>query len=309
MKYKNDQLDEELDKCSSLEERRRCLLDFLQLQDYQQWAWRQYWTLHEATCLCLDVDPEKYVLDFGVRYGAALGVDVYKRSRDIQRALADMYIKSFMDLGLQPPKGIRGDTISDEVLEWVDRADRLGIEMPAKLLELVASYNETPTRKELLASLSEKTEECERLNEQQLDPLESSNEQGEENETAVEEELEDEPSDDLDESEGQPRKMLLAFDLRPLSGIAKVFPLDKDDERNIKKWRRLASDASRNGLAGARASKGGGSAESMFHLWLVAEWLIKRGDITTSRAYRKLGPELPARSAHLKDHLEYMALS
>lgn len=92
------------------------------------------------------------------------------------------------------------------------------------------------------------------------------------------------------------------FDPLPLSGIAKMFPLTKDKEINLEKWRTYASKASQNKLSNTRASKGRGRAESTFHPHLVADWLVTKGYYERAHADRILGNNLPPRSKHLKDY-------
>lgn len=94
-----------------------------------------------------------------------------------------------------------------------------------------------------------------------------------------------------------------AFDPVPLSAIAKIFSLHKDEEQNIKKWRSLASKASRNGLNKTRASAGKGSAESTFNPWLVGEWVIPNLGFTQELVNRKLANNLPERSKDMKDYI------
>jgi hypothetical protein len=93
-----------------------------------------------------------------------------------------------------------------------------------------------------------------------------------------------------------------AFDPLPLSGIAKMFPIDKTDEQHsLDKWRVYAESASRNGLGKARVSVGRGKAKSTFDPWQVAEWLVEKGHYARDKADRKLANNLPPRSVHLKD--------
>jgi len=92
-----------------------------------------------------------------------------------------------------------------------------------------------------------------------------------------------------------------AFDPLPLSNIAKMFPQDKDDQRNLKKWKSWSSNASRNGLINARITIGKGRAESTYNPWMVSDWLVLNKDLTRVKAKYKLANNLPYRSIHLKE--------
>lgn len=92
-----------------------------------------------------------------------------------------------------------------------------------------------------------------------------------------------------------------AFDPLPLSGIARMFPLVRDEHHSLDSWKKHANKASRNGLIKARISKGTGNAESTFDPWEVSEWLVEKGHYARDKAERKLANNLPPRSAHLKD--------
>ena len=94
---------------------------------------------------------------------------------------------------------------------------------------------------------------------------------------------------------------LTAFDPVPLSGIAKMFPLKKDEQHNLFKWKSYAEMASRNNLNNARTLTGRGKAKSKFDPYLVGEWLINKGLYPRDKIERKLANNLPLRSSHLKD--------
>ena len=85
----------------------------------------------------------------------------------------------------------------------------------------------------------------------------------------------------------------LALPDRPLTGIAKLFPLiiDGKGEANIAKWKGLAKKANENGLVAARVLKGG-SAESMFDPWRVAEWLVSKGKNNRAEVNRRIKANL-----------------
>jgi hypothetical protein len=93
-----------------------------------------------------------------------------------------------------------------------------------------------------------------------------------------------------------------AFDPLPLSGIADMFRLDTDDNKNSERWRKLAERANRNGLSEARMELGRGSAESRFDPLMVADWLVEHGikGMTRERVNRILANNLPERSQDLK---------
>lgn len=123
----------------------------------------------------------------------------------------------------------------------------------------------------------------------------------------------------------QPAKVIPAYpDLQPLAeaepstpahenesthdplltdGIAKMFPLAKDETENIEIWRDLAHNAERKELAPARVLKGSGHAQSLFDPVKVGDWLVAKGKFTKERVDRILSNNLPDRSAHLKDLL------
>ena len=94
------------------------------------------------------------------------------------------------------------------------------------------------------------------------------------------------------------------FDPLPTDGIAKVFSLDSDPIKNIKKWRTLIKNCKRNGLVSARLVTGKGKGQSVFDLEAVGDWLVENGEIERAKVNRLLNNNLPHRSAHLKDLLE-----
>ncbi|QYZ65367.1 MAG: hypothetical protein HPY30_04830 [Gammaproteobacteria bacterium (ex Lamellibrachia satsuma)] len=110
-----------------------------------------------------------------------------------------------------------------------------------------------------------------------------------------------EVSVDNDNADVPNNEWVSAFDPLPLSGIARMFPLDRDEQNNLDIWKTRADKASRNGLIKARISTGTGNAESTFDPWEVSEWLIDKGHYTRDKTERKLANNLPTRSAHLKD--------
>ncbi|MBA1447079.1 MAG: hypothetical protein M3H12_17655 [Chromatiales bacterium] len=110
-----------------------------------------------------------------------------------------------------------------------------------------------------------------------------------------------EVSVDNDNADVPNNEWVSAFDPLPLSGIARMFPLDRDEQNNLDIWKTRADKASRNGLIKARISTGTGNAESTFDPWEVSEWLIEKGHYTRDKTERKLANNLPTRSAHLKD--------
>ncbi len=91
------------------------------------------------------------------------------------------------------------------------------------------------------------------------------------------------------------------FDALPLNGIAAMFLLDQDGEKNRETWTAYAHNAKRNGLDSARTSSGHGRRQSSFDPSLVGDWLVAKGRIDRARANRILKANLPSRSAHLKD--------
>ena len=95
-----------------------------------------------------------------------------------------------------------------------------------------------------------------------------------------------------------------AFDPLPLSGIAKMFRLEKSDAGNTSTWRGLATQATKNKLAGSRISVGGGKRESTFKPYLVGEWLVDTGKLTRKDVDRCLVTNLPPGSHWAKDYLE-----
>jgi len=96
-----------------------------------------------------------------------------------------------------------------------------------------------------------------------------------------------------------------AFNVHPISIIAKIFKIDRDPAVNEKHWKKFAEKASTKGYEGlkdARASKGSGTAESKFNPYGVGLWLTTRkGGLDPEYINRKLRKNLPERSAHLCD--------
>jgi hypothetical protein len=90
---------------------------------------------------------------------------------------------------------------------------------------------------------------------------------------------------------------------RALTGIAKLFPIDRDEENNGMKWKKYAAEASRNGLIDARISKGGGSGESVFDPWRVGEWLVKKSHMSRDKVNRQLAKNLESGYEYMRDTL------
>lgn len=94
-----------------------------------------------------------------------------------------------------------------------------------------------------------------------------------------------------------------AYDPLPTDGIAAMFPLSSDDDKNLERWRNLAHNAPRNGLADCRVATGSGTRQSTYDPASVGEWLVRKGKFTQAEVDRILLRNLPARSAHLRDLL------
>lgn len=93
------------------------------------------------------------------------------------------------------------------------------------------------------------------------------------------------------------------YDPLPTDGIAAMFPLSRDDDENLERWRNLAHNAPRNGLADCRVATGSGKRQSTFDPASVGEWLVRKGKYTQAEVVRILQRNLPTRSAHLRDLL------
>lgn len=91
------------------------------------------------------------------------------------------------------------------------------------------------------------------------------------------------------------------FDPLPLNGIAKMFQLCNDPDKNQQLWRELAHNAKRDGLDSARISVGGGRRQSTFDPLVIADWLVENGRMTREKADRTLMINLPRRSSDIKD--------
>ena len=87
----------------------------------------------------------------------------------------------------------------------------------------------------------------------------------------------------------------------PLDGIASIFKVDLDDEKNIQQWKTFAHNAMRNGLSVARTQKIGGKGQSRFDPAKVGDWLVSKGKLSPEKMERILLNNLPPRNAHLKD--------
>ena len=94
-----------------------------------------------------------------------------------------------------------------------------------------------------------------------------------------------------------------AYDPLPTDGIAVMFPLSRDDDKNLELWRGLAHNAPRNGLSACRVTKGSGKRQSTFDPAGVGEWLVLKGKFSQAQVDRILLNNLPARSSHLRDLL------
>lgn len=96
---------------------------------------------------------------------------------------------------------------------------------------------------------------------------------------------------------------LSTFDPVSLSGIAKMFRLNPDDEQNIEMWKKHAEKASENGLKKARVSVSRGSEESTFDPELVGDWLVykQRTIFTRAKINNILRKNLPKRSKDKED--------
>lgn len=94
-----------------------------------------------------------------------------------------------------------------------------------------------------------------------------------------------------------------AFYPASTSALSDIFTLHQDKSKNLAEWRKLANDASRNGLAKARVTQGRGKAESKFDLWLVGEWLVEQKGIPWGTVSRKLVANLKPGYEHLKDQI------
>ena len=110
---------------------------------------------------------------------------------------------------------------------------------------------------------------------------------------------------DVDESlaPSAPPVQESAYDPLPTDGIAAMFPLFRDDDENLERWRNLAHNAPRNGLADCRVATGSGKRQSTYDPANVGEWLVRKGKFTQAEVDRILLRNLPARSAHLRDLL------
>ena len=94
------------------------------------------------------------------------------------------------------------------------------------------------------------------------------------------------------------------FDPVPIKIIAKIFKFCDDETENLKKWKKYARSAYRNGLNDARALAAKGRGSSLFLPDKVGQWLItSTGEKPQGNVNRILANNLPPRSAHLKDIL------
>jgi hypothetical protein len=106
---------------------------------------------------------------------------------------------------------------------------------------------------------------------------------------------------DLAASEGEVSKAL-----PPLytTGIAKIFPIKVNEEDNISAWKKLAREASRNGLIKARKEKSSGKAESKFDRMVVADWLVDNGYMNRDQANRRIKANLEPGFEELKVYFD-----
>jgi len=107
-----------------------------------------------------------------------------------------------------------------------------------------------------------------------------------------------EDCDSLDSEDGDKNP----FNPLPTSGIAEIFELNKKSEINLDIWRKLARDATDNGLAGARVAKGKGRAKSLFDPMKVGDWLVQKGKISQAEVNKSLADNLPDRSKDLRHY-------
>jgi hypothetical protein len=92
---------------------------------------------------------------------------------------------------------------------------------------------------------------------------------------------------------------------RNITGIAKLFPMIRDGigEKNLDEWKKLAREASRNGLDEARNSKGG-SGQSIFDPWKVADWLVRKSYMTRAKVDRQIKANLEPGYEDFRDYLD-----
>lgn len=88
-------------------------------------------------------------------------------------------------------------------------------------------------------------------------------------------------------------------DAKKLGAIALMFPISLDEAENIKKWRRFAQDAMRNGLNSYRTAASKGRAQSMFDPAGVGEWLVNNAKMNQASVNKCLRKHLPTRSLDL----------
>ncbi|HUV23093.1 MAG TPA: hypothetical protein VMZ32_14950 [Gammaproteobacteria bacterium] len=100
------------------------------------------------------------------------------------------------------------------------------------------------------------------------------------------------------ESSGETTK---ALPPRLLTGIAKMFSINKDVTQNLVEWKNLSRTASRNGLKDARVSKGVGRRKSIYDPLLIADWLVEKGYYSRDNVNRRLSANLEPGYEHLKD--------
>jgi len=86
-----------------------------------------------------------------------------------------------------------------------------------------------------------------------------------------------------------------------LTGIAKMFSINKDVTQNLVEWKNLSRTASRNGLKDARVSKGVGRRKSIYDPLLIADWLVEKGYYSRDNVNRRLSANLEPGYEHLKD--------
>ena len=90
---------------------------------------------------------------------------------------------------------------------------------------------------------------------------------------------------------------------RALTGIAKMFPIDREEEKNEEKWKKFAAGATRNGLICARISTSGGSGKSVFDPWLVGDWLVAKSHMLRAEVNRRMAANFEPGYEYLKDTL------
>jgi len=88
---------------------------------------------------------------------------------------------------------------------------------------------------------------------------------------------------------------------RNLSGIAILFPIDRDEEINLNLWKKHSGNASRNGLNKARVSKSAGAGQSIFNPWEVGDWLVDKSLMPRDKVKRRMASNLEPGYEYMKD--------